>query len=796
MAQQPATFKRSGTSAILAMVSKKPEPDVALGSIPLALKPLLEPHKSHEKLMLRIERLPQRARLSKGQNNGDQSWSLAQDELDDLLYLLPGDIEEPHSLAIRVISRIDGATVAVLSHRIEPKDAVGVAPPPLAGPRPVPSASTGDEVAALRAELAKAGAESDERLRQADEEWKARSREFVDAALLKARAEWDAEFSGKLKAVAERAEQTLVERRTAWQSELDASIADSDKRAERARAEARESARREFDTAIAAARERWKAEEEQRLAAAESKWRGQAQAADNEARAKQEKSDRDGAELSRLREKLVALENAVQAKEREVATARAAFEQARKDWQREADTSLAQAKVDWRGEEARRLAEAEARLHAESEAALGEAGARRERAERALSEAVKQIELLSARRAEAGNAANDEAAALRADLASAHAALAQAREQAVKDLESKLAEARTRWKSEEEARLAAAEARFREQSSAVSGEASELRARAEAALTSLREKTLLAESEEQKRRDLEAQLRALEVSLKARDTEQAQGSEQARQSAEKSLADARKEWSAGEAVRFKEAETRWKSEQERALADAAARTEAAERQLAEALVQREINPRERVEMLKLRDEVEKMRLTLEVKDLELKQARMQFSSSAYGSEEPAASLAPLKRGRMAMRENPAEKEERQSKRRSLVRDVVFVAIVIFLIALAPLSRPWIEPLLPYSLQDEIDQTFGDLYTTAPAPAKSQAAPPAPSAPVLPMETTLRAASLRSAPSRASRVLATLPAGSKVVRLEEQGKWVHVSIGETPNGQEGWVYAAALDATGR
>jgi hypothetical protein len=795
MAQQPATFKRSGTSAILAMVSKKPEPEAAR-SIPLALKPLLEPYKSHEKLMLRIEQLPQRARLSAGQNNGDQSFSLAQDELDDLLYLLPADIEEPHSLAIRVISRIDGATVAVLSYRIVPTEVAAAAAPPPPGPRPVPTQSVAVDAVALRAELAKARTESEQRLKQAEEEWKARSREMVDAALQKARADWDTEFSGKLKAVAERAEQTLVARRSAWQSELDASIGETEKRTELARAEAREAAKREADTALAAAHERWKTEEAQRLAGAEAKWREQARAAEGEARAKQEKSERDGAELVRLREKLVALDNTAQARERELSAARNTFEQVRADLQRQAESTLALAKADWTREETRRVAESEARLRRESETALAEAGARRERTERALSEAVKQIELLSARRTEAGNAANDEVAALRADLAAAHATLAQAREQAVKDLEAGLSEARARWKGEEEARLAAAEARFRDQSSAVSGEAADLRARADAALASLREKALLAEIEEKKRRDLEAQMRALEASLQARDAEQAQAKEQVRQSAESALADARREWSAGEAARLKDAEARWRTEQEKVFAAAAARADAAERQLAEASAPREVNPRERVEMLKLRDEVEKLRIALEVKDLEVKQARTQFSSPAYSGGDPEASVAPLRRGRMAMRDDPAASEERQRKNRTLVRDIVLIAIVIFLIALAPLSRPWIEPLLPYSLQDEIDQTFGDLYVSQPqAPAKPQAAAPASGAPVLPVETLRRAASLHAGPAKTSTVLATLPTGSRVVRLEIRGNWVHVSVGDTPNGQEGWLYATALDTSG-
>ena len=44
------------------------------------------------RLAVRIERMPQLARLSTGRNNGDNSWSLTLDQLEDLTY--QGDLEE------------------------------------------------------------------------------------------------------------------------------------------------------------------------------------------------------------------------------------------------------------------------------------------------------------------------------------------------------------------------------------------------------------------------------------------------------------------------------------------------------------------------------------------------------------------------------------------------------------------------------------------------------------------------------------------------------------------------------
>src|SRR5258707_14966607 len=61
-------------------------------TIPLDLAALLAPYKRHGRLTLRVERMPQRAKLSAGRNNGDGSWSLASDELEDLNYLVPSNL--------------------------------------------------------------------------------------------------------------------------------------------------------------------------------------------------------------------------------------------------------------------------------------------------------------------------------------------------------------------------------------------------------------------------------------------------------------------------------------------------------------------------------------------------------------------------------------------------------------------------------------------------------------------------------------------------------------------------------
>src|SRR3954467_12958688 len=89
-------------------------------TVPLDLLPLLKPFKRQGRLSLRIERLPQRAKLSAGRRNNDGSWSLASDELGGLEYLVPSKLPGGRELPIRVMTFEVGAasTLKVLQHPI------------------------------------------------------------------------------------------------------------------------------------------------------------------------------------------------------------------------------------------------------------------------------------------------------------------------------------------------------------------------------------------------------------------------------------------------------------------------------------------------------------------------------------------------------------------------------------------------------------------------------------------------------------------------------------------------------
>src|SRR5678810_771773 len=77
--------------------------------VPLDLAPHLKAYRARTRIVIRIEKLPRHARLSRGRNNGDGSWSLSLDEIEGLMCLLPTEANGPHTLAVRIIDVESGA---------------------------------------------------------------------------------------------------------------------------------------------------------------------------------------------------------------------------------------------------------------------------------------------------------------------------------------------------------------------------------------------------------------------------------------------------------------------------------------------------------------------------------------------------------------------------------------------------------------------------------------------------------------------------------------------------------------
>lgn len=398
--------------------ARGPEDDVPSDEprvIALDLLPLLAPHKRHGRLGLRVERLPQQTRLTKGTRNNDGSWSLVRDDLEDLEYVVPEGVEAAGSLSIRIISLTGGNTLAVVDFPLD-----GGEEDETPAPAPAGRSDGGDDaqVQMLRGELNKLKAALADR----------------DKALATAPSADDAEK--RVAAEAAKAQAQIEQLKRTYEAEAAERSAKLEARAQELAAEARAAAWREAREAAQKAEAAWREEESARLAAAEAQW--QARAASAAAQGRQ--SD---AEMQAVREQLAQAQAALA--QREAALSRAKDEAARVV--READEAFAKAQAGWKSEEAARLAAAEAEWQARAAAA-----------------------------AAAGQRSNDElgtlktqVAELKAAVAQRDAALAQAKDEAsrvVRDADAAFAKAQAGWKSEEAARLAAAEAEWQARAAA------------------------------------------------------------------------------------------------------------------------------------------------------------------------------------------------------------------------------------------------------------------------------------------------------------------------------------------
>ena len=563
-----------------------PPADVPLRPVPLRLASLLQPHRSKGRLALRLERVPQLARLSRGRNNGDGSWSLASDELDELEYLNPEGAELP-VIAVRIIGlEQDGATLAVLDFRVtefsgEPEQRAGADDAYLQ--------RLSAELKAAKAALAARESEIAE-LRRVDRPQN--------------------EFAPITAGLMIRGKDELAAARAAWESEMEKRLTD-------AAAGAAQSAERQA--------RQWQAEEAERLAAAEAKWKekfvaelaaltARCEAAEraleqNKRQPSGETKSREkpsaelaalaarceaaeraleqnkqaqavrAAEFDRLRDERAALqaklveteharaaaanevarklvdtaladakagwkaeEAALQARlgqaqkdldqrAEELARARAALEALQTRAQGDAAAALAKAEAEWRRAETERLTAAETKSNAKSLAEIAALTRRCEAAERAL-EQNKQAQAV---RAGEFDRLRDERAALQAKLVEAeHARAAAANEGARKVAEIALSEARSKWQAEEAERLAQAEARWRgEAKAAHDAELVRLRDEHTAALTKFAE-------------DARAQSAA--------------AGDAVRQQIETALSAAKAAWKSEEAGRLALAENSWRAE--------------------------------------------------------------------------------------------------------------------------------------------------------------------------------------------------------------------------------------------
>ncbi len=391
----------------------------------LAVASLVAPHKKHGRLSIRVERLPQGSRLTRGTRNNDGSWSLQSDELEDLGYVPPDGFDKAHTLVLRIIGLQTGATLALADLPVTP----GAGLLEVRAPAPTAPGADGADLRMLREELAKAkealsarDAELTERLVSASAE----AAQQFKATLAKAEAAWTAGEAARLAAA-----------EAQWQEDFAQALADARAEATGAGADALQAERQEWQEKFAAL-EATIAERDAELARAVEF--GEAA------------RERGQSEVHGARARLAALEATLAEREAALAQAKRDADAASAAAARDGASALERAAQAWKDAEAVRLAAAEARWREASAKALADARADaaatqtqgHSEGERALLEQLTQLEAAIGERDAA--------------LARARAASEEARAQATADVEERIRRVEQTLKAAEASRVAALEA--------------------------------------------------------------------------------------------------------------------------------------------------------------------------------------------------------------------------------------------------------------------------------------------------------------------------------------------------
>lgn len=484
--------------------------------VPLDLIPLLSIYGRDRRLSLRVERLPERARLSRGRNNGDRSWSLVRDDLDGLRYFPPEGSKLTHTLAVRVINldTNDGATLAVLDFPISPsRQRLGSE-----------SAVVSDlELLRMREEVAQLKSALNEGQRELIDTRAAlelaRSEEARSKSeLVTARASWQGELEKEAAAAREKTASELDVIRAAWQAEQRAAF-DT----------ARARWQRDAELALERAKEAWKSEEAARQSQAELLWQEQSslclaeairraenvEAALARAEADAARMSAEGIELRRVRGELAEANALLNSRSRELAETRHTLESARAEAFKGKE-ELAAARAAWQVELERRLAD-----------------------ER--SEVATKLTTLQA----------GEAAVISEQIVQAR--LNEARAQWQQQLEISISKAREVWKAEETARLARAEEQWREKSARALTESAARLERTETALARAQAAALHETADGIELRRVREELAVAKTALSDREARLSQ--------AKLEMQRARERWKADSEIAIKKAQEAWKAEE-------------------------------------------------------------------------------------------------------------------------------------------------------------------------------------------------------------------------------------------
>lgn len=722
----------------------------ATHSVALNLAPLLVPHRKQGRLSLRVERMPQGTRLTRGTRNNDNTWSLASDELEDLAVQVPEN-QKAFKIGVRVISLINGSTLVTVDLPVNPSDGTASVPePPTATVATTISPASAAELTVLRQELnaakeklASRDAELAERLAAAATE----SSNLFQQTLAKAEASWTQSENTRLAAIQQQ-----------WQDKFAEALSHADG----AQKDAHDKQVRELQEKIAALQ----AVLDQRNASLE-----QARAASNAARERGDSAAKDAiaklagtegklaeveGKLAGVEGHLAGVEGKLAQREAELESAVAAVDAAK----REAETALAKAEHDWRNGEANRLAAAEAQWRENSAKALASAHANAQalHAKGTASEQDLASQIVELRAA----VSEREAALTRAQAAheQARAAAAQdtASERTAAEAKWKAAEAHWKaaeenWKVAEAARVAAVEAEWRTKlEDAVKAVVVEQVAPQPAPAPVVDDTELL---------ELRDKVSALQAQLAMRDAAAQQAaklSEEEHRRWQKEAQDvvvkAARERKSDENARVAALQSEWTKQSARELALATARAEAAE----SALTQLRLRA---IEEAPMQRELASLRSALAIREAELEHYRPSEPTEDQPPANDTAEQPPAP--------NPATKR--------MVRDALIAACIGIAAVVA-----W--PIVSAEIEKQ-----SRAVTAEPAAAVVEMP-----AVVLSEAIANQNTKLRATPSLYGDVVGRLPRDVKVERLEVKGDWTRVHRTDVPpKGEpaEGWAKTETL-----
>jgi Bacterial SH3 domain len=588
----PVTVPASAASRAL----NEAEPPVH--AIPLDLAPLISPYRGQGRISLRVERLPHRTRLSRGQNNGDRSWSLVLDDLEGLQFLAPKDLVGEQKLSIRVVSLDggDGATIAVLEHSISPHDSPRITA--VEGGRSLQdSGPERAQTERLRIELAEAkAARAAQEAMLADvrqgleSDWESRARQMAQVELATAKSAWEAETKEQLAELARREAANLEQSRRTWQAEEESRLAKAELEYRRELEKERQHWHKEFESKLAQSERDAKASEAARRAA-EDRFRLLESKGETYERARSEFE----ADLAKAKAAWKESEagRLAEAQDQWQLAAVTAQNDAHERLRREFEAELTKLQRVWKEGEANRLAAAKSDWQAQSERALAESR------NRSTDEAVLlRSKAESEWKAQADARLSEAQAAWQQQSAKA---LADERARAEKELHIALEAAQRVWKTGETARLASAEAKWHEESAKQILEAragDEREASDVGEINGLRDELAIANATLANR---DAELAQLRQNIE-------HAGDGARRDVEVALADARKSWSEEEATRLAAARAQWNEQSSKELAHA--------RTLLEASASEEAR-----ELSETREQLSRAKAALAERDGELRQAR-------------------------------------------------------------------------------------------------------------------------------------------------------------------------------